>query len=81
MPVDRGESSSRREWARWALRWGMPSAAVALGSVWVVQPDSGGGAIAVSGVALTALLVFVGTMPRRRSPVEPQARRGAGGTE
>ncbi|WP_331729288.1 hypothetical protein OG592_43625 (plasmid) [Streptomyces avidinii] len=81
MPIDRGKSSNRRAWARWALRWGVPSAAIALGSVWVVQPDSGVSAIAVAGVALTALLVFVGTMPRRRPPVEPRARRGAGGTE
>lgn len=81
MPIDRGEGSNRRRWARWALRWGLPSAVVALGSVWVVQPDSGIGAIAVTGVALTALLVFVDTMPRRRPPVEPRARRGAGGIE
>ncbi|MFI6688466.1 hypothetical protein [Streptomyces sp. NPDC050485] len=64
-------------WVRWALTWGVPSAAVALGSVWVLEPDSGVGAIAAAGAALTALLVFVGTMPRRRVPGEQQARRGA----
>jgi hypothetical protein len=81
MPIDRGESSNRRGWAHWALRWGLPSAAVALGSVWVVEPDSGVGAIVVAGVSLTALLVFAGTMPRRRPPAQPRVRRDAGDSE
>ncbi|MFD4609973.1 hypothetical protein ACFWOT_18105 [Streptomyces sp. NPDC058440] len=72
MPVVKGKSPS--PWGRWALRWGAPSAAVALVSAWVLEPASVVGAVIAAGVALTALLVFVGTMPRRQQP----ARRGAG---
>ncbi|MFC7983265.1 hypothetical protein RMO59_20545 [Streptomyces alfalfae] len=47
-------------------------------SVWVLEPASLVGAIIAAGVALGALLVFVGTMPRRQPPTERRARRGAG---
>ncbi|MFD0437195.1 hypothetical protein [Streptomyces chartreusis] len=78
MPVIEGQGPVPRPWARWALRWGAPSAVVALVSVWALEPDSLVGAIVAAGVALTALLVFVGTMPRRQSRAEQRARRGAG---
>ncbi|MFK0121572.1 hypothetical protein [Streptomyces sp. NPDC090994] len=76
MPVVDGKSLS--PWGRWTLRWGVPSAVVALVSVWVLEPASLVGAIIAAGVALGALLVFVGTMPRRQPPAERRARRGAG---
>ncbi|MFD4210464.1 hypothetical protein ACFWRG_31250 [Micromonospora tulbaghiae] len=76
MPVIGGKGPN--PWGRWALRWGVPSAVVALGSVWVVEPATRVGAITAAGVALTALLVFVGTMPRRQTPARPRSRRGAG---
>ncbi|MFF7449982.1 MULTISPECIES: hypothetical protein [unclassified Streptomyces] len=76
MPVVDGKSPS--PWVRWALRWGAPSAVVALVSVWVLEPASLVGAVIAAGVALTALLVFVGTMPRRHLPAQQRARRGAG---
>lgn len=76
MPVVDGKSLS--PWVRWALRWGAPSAAVALVSVWVLEPASLVGAVIAAGVALTALLVFVGTMPRRQLSAQQRARRGAG---
>lgn len=79
MPVVDGKNPS--PWGRWALRWGAPSAAVALVSVWVLEPGSVVGAIITAGVALGALLVFVGTMPRRQPPGELPARRDAGGNE
>ncbi|GAA1334776.1 hypothetical protein GCM10009647_076690 [Streptomyces sanglieri] len=79
MPVIGRKSPSA--WVRWALRWGAPSAAVALVSVWVLEPDSGVGAIAAAGAALAALMVFVGTMPRRQPPGEPRPRRYAGGNK
>ncbi len=83
MPVVDGKSPS--PWGRWSLRWGAPSVVVALVSVWVLEPASLVGAIIVAGVALTALLVFVGTMPRRQ-PSGPAAgaqgrRRVAGSSE
>ncbi|MFE3166716.1 hypothetical protein [Streptomyces sp. NPDC059224] len=46
--------------------------------MWVLEPASLVGAVIVAGVALTALLVFVGTMPRRQPPAQQRARRGAG---
>lgn len=75
MPVVDGKSPS--PWVRWALRWGAPSAVVALVSVWVLDPASLVGAVIAAGVALTALLVFVGTMPRQ-PPTQQRARRDAG---
>ncbi|WEH37963.1 hypothetical protein PZB75_31680 (plasmid) [Streptomyces sp. AM 4-1-1] len=72
------DGKSRSPWGRWSLRWGLPSAVVALVSVWVLEPASLVGAIIAAGVALGALLVFVGTMPRRQPPTERRARRGAG---
>lgn len=81
MPASGRRRPLPRPWARWAFRWGAPSAAVALVSVWVVEPDGLVGAIVAAGVALAALLVFVGTMPRRQPQAEQRARRGAGGGE
>ena len=80
MPVAERQDPMPCPWARWSLRWGAPSAAVALVSVWAIEPDSLAGAIVAAGVALAALLVFVGTMPRRQSQ-ERRARRDAGGGE
>ncbi|MFD8731493.1 hypothetical protein [Streptomyces sp. NPDC059611] len=76
MPVVGGMSPN--PWSRWALRWGVWSAVVALGSVWVVEPAGRVGAIIAAGVAVTALLVFVATMPRRQPPSRRRARRGTG---
>lgn len=58
---------------RWTLRWGAPSAAVALVSVWALEPTGLAGMVIVVGVAPTALVVSVAMMPRRQ-----RARRGAG---
>ncbi|MFE0774846.1 hypothetical protein [Streptomyces sp. NPDC058861] len=80
MPVTEKQGPTPRPWARWSLHWGAPSAVVALVSVWVIEPRSLVGAIAVAGVALAALLVFAGTMPRRQ-PEEQRTRRDAGGGE
>ncbi|MEU7072851.1 hypothetical protein AB0B30_27350 [Streptomyces narbonensis] len=76
MPVAGGKSPN--PWGRWALRRGGPSAVVALGSVWVLEPASLVAAVIAAGVALTALLVFVATMPRRRPLAEQWSRRAAG---
>ncbi|WP_030381424.1 MULTISPECIES: hypothetical protein [unclassified Streptomyces] len=78
MPVAERQGPVPRPWARWSLRWGAPSAAVALVSVWVIEPGSLVGGIVAVGVALAALLVFAGTMPRRQ-PQERRARRDAAG--
>jgi hypothetical protein len=75
MPVVGGKSPN--PWSRWALRRGVPSAVVALGSVWVLEPASLVAAVIAAGVALTALLVFVATMPHRRPPTEQRSRRAA----
>lgn len=76
MPAAGGKSPN--SWSRWALRWGVWSAVVALGSVWVVEPASLISAIIAAGVAVTALLVFVATMPSRRVPAEQRSRRPSG---
>ncbi|MGW1041075.1 hypothetical protein [Streptomyces sp. NPDC002547] len=52
-------TAARAAWAAWAWRFGLPSAAVALGSVWLIPVATG----VVVGVAITALLVFCLTMP------------------
>ncbi|WP_394426750.1 hypothetical protein [Streptomyces sp. SGAir0957] len=46
-----------------------------------MEPDSIVGAIVAAGVAMAALLVFVGTMPRRQPQAQQRASRGAGGGE
>lgn len=76
MPVVDGKGPN--PWGRWALRWGAPSAVVALASVWALEPASPVGGVIAAGMALTALLGFVGTMPRREPPAQQRARRGAG---
>ncbi|GLX22596.1 hypothetical protein [Streptomyces lavendulae] len=75
MPVTRGQGPRSHPWARWALRWGAPNATVALVAVWALEPDSLVGGVIAAGVALAALLVFAGTMPRRQPSAE-RARRG-----
>ncbi|MEU6352176.1 hypothetical protein ABZ896_23055 [Streptomyces sp. NPDC047072] len=57
------QNRSRRLWKRWALLSGLPCAAVALGSVWLYEPDTRAEAVSVTAIAVVALLVFVLTMP------------------
>ncbi|MEU5958148.1 hypothetical protein [Streptomyces sp. NPDC047525] len=80
MQVDSAQSVTRRAWMRWTLASGLPSSLVALGSVWLYEPDSQAKAIAAAGVGVAALFVFVLTMPhaaqrarrsRRASPDDP----------
>jgi F0F1-type ATP synthase assembly protein I len=73
----RGESvqdPNRRAWKRWALLFGLPCSVVALGSVWLYKPDTQAEAIAVAGIAVLALLVFVLTMPRRAADPARRSR-------
>ncbi|GAA2969162.1 hypothetical protein GCM10010519_00350 [Streptomyces lactacystinicus] len=73
--ADQGRSQSAR-WRRWALVFGLPSAAVALIAAWVVRPHSTASTVLVVLIALAALAVFVATMPRRQ-PVAAE-RAGSG---
>jgi hypothetical protein len=70
MQVDGPRGHSARAWRRWALLFGLPSAAVALASVWLYEPHSVGAALEAAGLAVAALLVFTLTMPRRRAAAE-----------
>lgn len=65
MQVDGPRDPSARAWRRWALLFGLPSAAFALASVWLYEPSSVGAALAAAGLAVAALLAFTLTMPRR----------------
>jgi hypothetical protein len=56
----------RAAWTTWAWRFGLPSAAVALGSVWLIEPSTPVAAGVVVGVAITSLFVFCLTMPRHQ---------------
>lgn len=77
MQVDSTQSPNRHAWKRWALRFGLPSAVVALCSVWLYEPDTQAGAIVAVGFAVVALFVFVLTMPRRRTVDRPRRARGS----
>ncbi|MFE3558392.1 hypothetical protein ACFXKW_26550 [Streptomyces sp. NPDC059193] len=50
---------------------------IALSSVWLYEPDSVGKGVAAAGVALTALLAFTLTMPRRKTGTARTRRAGA----
>mgnify|MGYP006951120175 CR=1 FL=1 len=78
MRVDGTQHSERHAWRRWALFFGLPCAALALGSVWLFEPESVGAALGAAGAAVTALLVFTLTMPRRKAAARG-ARRFRGG--
>lgn len=56
---------ARARWRRWALLFGLPSAAVALIAAWLIRPHGLASTVAVVVIALGALAVFVATMPRR----------------
>ncbi|MFC8949722.1 hypothetical protein [Streptomyces rochei] len=64
----------RAPWPRWALLWGAPCVAVALGSIgtglMVGERSATGTALVIVG-AVGALFVFVLTMPRRTDSHEP----------
>ncbi|MHC3392273.1 hypothetical protein ACLQ2E_22835 [Streptomyces lavendulocolor] len=60
-----GRSQSAR-WQRWAVVFGLPSAAVALIAAWVIRPHGTTSTVLVVLIALAALAVFVTTMPRRQ---------------
>ncbi|MBC7267417.1 DUF2613 family protein [Streptomyces albogriseolus] len=53
-------------WTAWALRFGIASAAAALGSAWLIEPSTPAAAAVVIGVAIAALFVFCLTMPRHQ---------------
>lgn len=73
--MDSTKNPNPRPWRRWAFRLGLPSAALALSSVWMYEPDSRGKAIAAAGLAVTSLLVFTLTMPRRMARRAQSPRR------
>ncbi|MFD7919543.1 hypothetical protein ACFV3R_09995 [Streptomyces sp. NPDC059740] len=77
MQIPGTQRPSRRRWQRWALRFGLPCALVALGSVWLYKPETQARAIAAAGIAVAALIVFVLTMPGR---TEERSRRARGVT-
>jgi len=58
----------QRPWRRWALFFGMPSAATALSSVWLYEPRNLGTALTAAAVAVASVFVFAFTMPRRKAP-------------
>ncbi|MFI6112899.1 hypothetical protein [Kitasatospora sp. NPDC051164] len=53
-------------WRRWALVFGLPSAAVALIAAWLIRPHGTASTVLVILIALAALAVFVTTMPRQQ---------------
>ncbi|MEU0108379.1 hypothetical protein ABZ313_23880 [Streptomyces sp. NPDC006251] len=59
-------NAARSSWTLWALRYGLPCAAVALGSVWLIEPSTPATTGVVIGLAIAALFVFCLTMPRHR---------------
>ena len=73
--ADQGRSQSAR-WRRWALVFGLPSAAVALVAAWVIRPHGTASTVLVVLIALAALAVFVTTMPRRQ-PVAAEHSSGS----
>ncbi len=79
MRVDGTQHSERHAWTRWALFFGLPCAALALGSVWLFEPRSVGAALGAVGAAMVALLAFVLTMPRRKAAADGarQPREGS----
>ncbi|MER6116198.1 hypothetical protein [Streptomyces sp. NPDC001743] len=73
---DPGRSQSAR-WRRWALVFGLPSAAVALVAAWLIHPHSTASSVLVVLIALAALAVFVSTMPRRQPAAAEHADAGS----
>lgn len=71
-----GRSQSAR-WRRWALVFGLPSAAVALIAAWVIRPRGTASSVLVVLIALAALAVFVATMPRRQPAAAEHADAGS----
>ncbi|MFJ5068218.1 hypothetical protein ACIQC7_17680 [Kitasatospora sp. NPDC088556] len=71
-----GRSQSAR-WRRWALVFGLPSAAVALVAAWVIRPHGTVSTVLVVLIALAALAVFVATMPRRQPAAPEHADAGS----
>ncbi|WP_331726941.1 hypothetical protein [Streptomyces sp. NBC_00280] len=59
-------NSVRAAWTAWAWRFGLPSAATALGSAWLIGPSTPAAAALTIGLAIAALFVFCLTMPRHQ---------------
>lgn len=74
-----GRSQSAR-WRRWALVFGLPSAAVALIAAWAIRPRGTASTVLVVLIALAALAVFVATMPRRQPAAAEHADAGSSTT-